>query len=416
MHSVAGPMSGVGASRRLRIMSVAGPWLVTAVLFVAVIVTGAEALAPGPMDLATLAFLYVSGSWGLVLATVGALIAFRRPENRIGRLLQISGLLIASCFLGFTVAADPSASPGPADPVAGIAGWWASTTIFLAIFLAFPVLGILYPDGRLPGRRWRLPILILVLVQLATGLMYAVKAGPVGSDLPDNPFGLVDVPPGIRDALESLAMLSLVVGMGFAIVAIAIRWRRGNLVERSQLKWLFAALVVAGITVPLTSAASQGGPPSVVATLGVGSALLIPIAVGIAILRYRLYDIDRLVSRTVSWAVVTGVLVAVFAGVVVALQAALAGATQGETLAVAASTLVAFALFQPVRRRVQSAVDHRFDRARYDAQRTVDAFAEHLRNEVDLATLRTALIATADDAVRPVSTTVWLRGGPEAST
>jgi len=111
--------------------------------------------------------------------------------------------------------------------------------------------------------------------------------------------------------------------------------------------------------------------------------------------------------------VVTGMLVAVFVGAVVTLQAILAGVTQGQTLAVAGSTLVAFALFQPLRRRVQSAVDRRFDRARYDAQRTVDAFAEELRNEVDLARLQAALVATAVDAVRPISATVWLRAGVE---
>jgi hypothetical protein len=258
--------------------------------------------------------------------------------------------------------------------------------------------------------------LIVTVAQVAVAALYALASGPLGPDLPDNPFGLIAVSTEVRDAAVLVGALALIVAMALAVVAIAVRWRRGSHVERSQLKWLFAALIVAGLLFPLTFGGSAVDAPSVLTNLSVGSDLLIPVAIGIAILRYRLYDIDRLVSRTVSWAVVTGVLVAVFAGVVVALQAALAGATQGETLAVAASTLVAFALFQPVRRRVQSAVDHRFDRARYDAQRTVDAFAEHLRNEVDLATLRTALIATADDAVRPVSTTVWLRGGPEAST
>ncbi|MEO6208199.1 MAG: hypothetical protein ABIP77_09630, partial [Candidatus Limnocylindrales bacterium] len=139
--------------------------------------------------------------------------------------------------------------------------------------------------------------------------------------------------------------------------------------------------------------------------------LAMPLAMGIAVLKYRLYEIDRLISRTIGWALVTGALVAVFAGGVLALQALLAGFTQGQTLAVAASTLVAFALFQPVRRRVQTAVDRRFDRSRYDGERTAAAFAEQLRNEVDLARLRVALLATADDAVRPVSATVWLRAG-----
>ena len=338
------------------------------------------------------------------------MIAFRRPENRIGRLLQISGPLVISVFLGYIVAADRTISFGMNDTIGAIAGWWASTTLFLAIYLAFPLVGILFPDGRLPGPRWRLPILVLTLVQVAVAAVYAVAAGPVELDLPDNPFGLVAFPPEVKNAVGLLGTLALVLAMAFAVVAIAVRWRRGSRVERSQLKWLFAALVVAGILFPLTfGASSRDEPPSIWPTLGVGSALLIPISIGIAILRYRLYEIDRLISRTVSWAVITGVLVVAFAGAVVALQAALAGFTQGQTLAVAASTLAAFALFQPLRRRVQAAVDRRFDRTRYDGQLTADAFAERLRNVVDVATLRAALVETVDQSVHPFESAVWLR-------
>ncbi|MEX1170741.1 MAG: hypothetical protein WEE50_11420 [Chloroflexota bacterium] len=395
-------------------LSIAGPWLVAVGLFVALIATGAVAASSDPLiDLPTLTFLVVVGLWGLVQASVGALIAWRRPENRIGRLLQASGALVLSVFVGFIAAAARTTAIGPGDPVGGIAGWWASTTIFFAIYLAFPLVGILYPDGRLPSPRWRFPVGIVTTALLAVSPVYAVAIGPLGTDLPDNPFGLIAVSTEVRELAGLVGTLALIVAMALAVVAIAVRWHRGSHVERSQLKWLFAALVVAGMLFPLTGSAVEA--PSVLTNLSVGSALLIPVAIGIAILRYRLYEIDRLISRTIGWAVVTGVLVTVFAGAVVALQGVLDGVTQGQTLAVAASTLVAFALFQPVRRRVQSLVDRRFDRARYDAQRTVDAFAEHLRNEVDLATLRTALVATADDAIRPVSTTVWLRTGAEAA-
>ena len=135
----------------------------------------------------------------------------------------------------------------------------------------------------------------------------------------------------------------------------------------------------------------------------------VPIAIGIAVLRYKLYEIDRLVSRTIGWALVTGVLVAIFAVGVLALQALLAGFTQGQTLAVAASTLTAFALFQPVRRRVQTAVDRRFDRARYDGERTAAAFADRLREQVDLVSLSGDITGTVDTALRPTSIGVWLR-------
>jgi hypothetical protein len=128
------------------------------------------------------------------------------------------------------------------------------------------------------------------------------------------------------------------------------------------------------------------------------------------VLRYRLYEIDRVISRSVSWGIVTGILVLTFAGLVIGLQALLDGFTQRETLAVAASTLVAFALFQPVRRRVQRSVDRRFDRARYDAERTAQGFASRLRAEVDLDTLARELEATASQAVRPTRAAIWLAG------
>jgi len=136
-----------------------------------------------------------------------------------------------------------------------------------------------------------------------------------------------------------------------------------------------------------------------------------PIAIGIAILRYRLYEIDRIVSRTISWALVTGLLAGVLLVGVAAIQALLAPLTQENTIAVAASTLAVAALFQPVRRRVQRAVDRRFHRSRYDAERTLHAFAGHLRDEVDLARLNDAVVVTANDAVRPSSSGLWLREG-----
>ena len=134
-----------------------------------------------------------------------------------------------------------------------------------------------------------------------------------------------------------------------------------------------------------------------------------PVSVGIAVTRHRLYEIDRLLSRTIGWALVTGLLVGVFGATVVGLQALLSDVTQGQTLAVAASTLIAFALFQPVRRRVQSAVDRRFDRSRYDGERTAAAFAERLRDEIDLASLESDIGTTVAAALRPTSTGVWIR-------
>jgi len=401
--------SDPAAVSQMKVASIAAPWLLAVGLYVALISTGL-----GVMDAPTLAFMVVIGAWGVAQATVGALIAFRRPDNRIGRVLQVSGPLVVSVFLGYALAAVRPFTHGPDDPLGAVAGWWASTTIFLAIYLAFPLIGILFPDGRLPGPRWRLPILIITAIEVGVSAMFSLAAGPLSPGLPDNPFGFVAISAEARAGAGAVGPIALVAGMGLAVAGIAIRWRRGNHQERSQLKWLFAALLVAGIAFPLTFGsrfedATTAGP-EVLTTLGVSTVILIPVAIGIAVLRYRLYEIDRIVSRTIAWAAVTGVLVVVFASVVIALQAALAQVTQGETLAVAGSTLVAAALFQPVRRRVQAAVDRRFDRARYDRQRTVDAFAEHLRNQIDLARLGGAVLATADEAVRPAAAGLWLRG------
>ncbi len=193
---------------------------------------------------------------------------------------------------------------------------------------------------------------------------------------------------------------------------IACRRRRAvpavEHVERQQIKW-FAAAAARGSVAPRLHGIREPDRTRLTCSPPVVVIPLVPIAIGVAILRYRLYEIDRIVSRTIGWAIVTGLLVAVFAGLVVALQALLAPVTNENTLAVAASTLVAFALFQPLRRRVQRAVDRRFDRARYDGQRTVDAFAERLRGSRDLTTVDEALLATVASAMQPQSATVWLR-------
>jgi hypothetical protein len=237
-----------------------------------------------------------------------------------------------------------------------------------------------------------------------------MRPGPLGGSLADNPLGVrgFSGSEAFWALGEILAAAALPFALVLALAAVIVRVRRSGEVERAQLKWFVAAYLATGAV--LTISFADGTTQTIVDLLAPWSLSLPPIAVGIAILRYRLFEIDRIISRTIGWAVVTGTLLAVFGGAVLGLQALLSDVTHGQTLAVAASTLVAFAIFQPVRHRVQSAVDRRFDRARYDGQRTVDAFAEHLRNEVDLARLSGAVLVTADEAVRPVAAGLWLRG------
>ncbi len=193
------------------------------------------------------------------------------------------------------------------------------------------------------------------------------------------------------------------------VVSLFLRYAASTGLERLQYRWFLAAIVVVVVATAswvILTFAFQAYPAAVLAAFVYTA---IPIAVTIAVLRYRLFEIDRIVSRTIGWAVITTLLTGVFVAVVVGLQTILTTFTSGNTLAVAASTLIVFGLFQPVRRRVQAAVDRRFDRARVDAERTVEALAGRLRDDVDLDAVRAEVIDAVDSALRPTTSGMWLR-------
>jgi len=249
---------------------------------------------------------------------------------------------------------------------------------------------------------------------VTVGLSYLQSMFAVG-ELTDIAPGLIN-PLGIAGAeawlelsglVTSLLAISLITA---SFAAVIVRYRRGDATERQQIK-LVAAAVALEIVLFFASFVQTEAPGAVdiVGDLGNLGMILIPIAIGIAVLRYRLYDIDRIISRTLSWALVTGLLVAAFAGLVIGLTAVLGSLAGGSTFAVAGSTLVVFALFQPLRRRIQVAVDRRFDRARYDARRTADAFAERLRNDVDLASVQGDLLGVVVGSLQPATVAVWTR-------
>ena len=381
-------------------------WFVIAVMLV---LSGAcLVVIPTTTKMPALVFL-VFTAMTTSLSIVGALIVARQPRNAVGWILWVAGVTtfvsdITSVYANFAVTPDGATLPG-ATFVAWLApiGFFPS---FIAILIFVP---LLFPDGRYLSRRWRwvgafgAAVVGLVLA----GIMFT--PGPL-EEYPTivNPVGLAPIA-GLQPLLLAASTWGFVIAAPLAIASAFVRFRRGSALERTQLRWFGAA---AGLTVAVLVVSFAPGAQGDAAALawlgGIIGLTLIPVAIGVAILRYRLYEIDRLISRTIGWAMVTGVLVGVFAALVVALETVFAPITKENTLAVAASTLVAFALFQPLRRRVQRAVDRRFDRARYDGQRTVDVFAEGLRSEVDLATLRTSLATTADEAVRPVSAAVWL--------
>jgi hypothetical protein len=352
-------------------------------------------------------FAFPLAAMALLTGSVGLLIRLRRPDNRIGRLMMLGPLLMLSGFAGYAVGAYRAEAVGATDLLGGLAAAWGGAAVLPGIFMTYPAVVILFPGGHLPSRRWR-PAMALVLVALVVGSILTLVTPTSGGVLPANPLAFPGLSAELNGMATGMSTLALVASVLLAVVAVVVRFRRAVGVERQQLKWLVASVALAGILFPV-SFLTEIGPAGLIDVASVAAVALIPGAIGVAILRYRLYEIDRLVSRTVAWALVTGILVTVFVLLVVGLQAALTGFTQGQTLAVAASTLVAFALFQPVRRRVQSAVDRRFDRARYDGERTATAFSVRLQQRIDLNAVESDLTDTVSLALRPSYTGVWIR-------
>ena len=351
-------------------------------------------------------------------AGIGALLAIRRPRSPIGWILIGLGwsfvLLTATVRATAEQFADATVD-GPSAALAIAQGGGGPTA-----FLLFAVIAMIFPSGRLPAGRWG----ILGRVALGVGLLLAM-AGYVmptisvhlaghGAYTPvRNPIPLLPDLSLWRLVTADTSIVPVMLVMVGAAASVIVRVRRAQGTERQQLRWFATSLgcVVLGVGAGFVIASvvpgsAQSGLAWIPAILAFAS---VPTAVGVAVLRYRLYDIDRIVSRTLAYAIVTAILAIVFAAVIVGLQALFANVTGTNTLAVAASTLVVAALFQPLRQRIQSVVDHRFNRARYDAEQTVAEFAARLRDEVDIATVTTDLRATVLRAVKPSSLGLWIR-------
>jgi hypothetical protein len=354
----------------------------------------------------------------LTYGGIGGYLVIRRPANPIGWLLLLIGLGLELGTVRVVVPA--SGVLVPTDLVTAIAIWGSGCGWSLA-FLGILCLSLTFPEGRLPigmaGRLSKLAIAAMVILVVAVAFNPLVNVIPVDDSFDFFAANPVAIAPdaffwSLVPATDVLHTTMLVL-VGLGIVAVLFRARRATGLVRLQYRWLLAALVLIVISTAAWAVATftQGmdafGLAFIPVLLGYAA---VPAAIAVAVLRYRLYELDRIISRTLSWGVVTAVLVVVFAGLVVGLQALLADATQGQTLAVAASTLAAFALFQPVRRRVQRAVDRRFDRARYDSELTAAAFAERLRTEVDLETVAGDLTGSVDRALRPTTLGIWLKG------
>ena len=340
--------------------------------------------------------------------TVGFILSLRVPDNRVGTLQYVGGLLLASVLVAWMATVLLEASSGPSDVLAGLTALWGYVMLPIAIVLAFTAIGVYFPDGHLPGPHWRIPIAALVGALVLSSVITSLTPFPIAGNLALNPIAKAGMPVVLSGLASALTGVALIGSFIAATTATILRWRRSQGIERAQMKWFAGGFTIAMTLFTVSWGSDIGG--NVIDTLSVMGMSLIPIAIGIAVLRYRLYEIDRIISRTIGWAIVTGLLVAVFGAGLLGLQALLAGVTQGQTLAVAASTLVAFALFQPLRRLVQRMVDRRFDRARYDGERIAATFAEQLRHEVDLGHVSAGLVAAAHATVRPETASIWLRG------
>jgi hypothetical protein len=334
--------------------------------------------------------------WGLsstVTTAIGALILWRRPGHAMGRLLAAVGLLFAtSAAISLIVTAvDPLAMRFPKITPAFIVVAEVMSTVSVVAGSLFVI--VRFPSGR---RTSRLGLVIEGLIVVAIG-------------------GLVvsEVVPSVSATIQEVASIPLFAAYPLAAVDVALRYRGAPPVERVQFRWLIAAASVTGVLVVLLMV--LGDQIDWLWGAWILSTMLPTAAVGVAVLRYRLYDIDRLISRSITYGAVSLVLFAIFFATNILLQNAISPLVDGNVIATAVSTLLVASLFQPVRRRIQRVVDRRFHRARYDADRTVDAFAGRLRDSVDLPRLVGDLRQTASTTVEPSSSTVWLRPGAGAS-
>jgi hypothetical protein len=358
-------------------------------------------------------------------AVVGLVLAVRRPDHAIGWLFVGMGLVAAVQAFAFEYAVRALVTAPGSLPAAAWMAWLATWT-FLLNLPALALLLLLFPDGRVPSPRWRVVPWLLGVAIAGVTVWVMLQPGPLDLSVVkiDNPARIAALDDPAIHAVgvvpNILTFLTLFVGSVACALAPFVRRRRAGPIERQQLKWL--AFVAGGsglagatglllISFASSAATIVGGLLLVVALVGV--AVGIPVAVGLAILRYRLYDIDRVINRTLVYGLLTAVLGLGYAGVVLVLGQVFGGVGGNPPRwAVAGATLAMAALFQPLRRRIQRAVDQRFNRRRYDTARTIQAYSARLRDQVDLDTLTGELLAVVDQTMQPTQASVWLRDNP----
>jgi hypothetical protein len=343
----------------------------------------------------------------VAFAVVGALVASRQPRNRVGWLLLAAGLCMAVTSLGgsyarYSLVTAPGSLPG------GLYAAWVQATLFGMVAILAIFLPLYFPTGRLLSPRWR-PILWAGVGYLLFAVLGNVlQPGPLewlpGAAAARNPVLYLPAAKPLLDVILALSAPCFLVGVGGAVAALVVRFRRSRGIERQQLKWFTYAAALAPLP-PLAYELARGVWPVLFAVI----LPLVPISIGIAILRYRLYEIDRIINRTLVYGLLTALLgLGYVAGSLVFVLVAGAG-TDPPSWLVAAATLAAAAVFRPARRRIQAVVDRRFNRRKYDAAKTIEAFTTRLREQVDLDTLSVELLTVVDQTMQPTTASLWLR-------
>jgi hypothetical protein len=367
---------------------------------------------------------------GGAFPTVGAVIVAHQPRNRIGWLCCTVGLLVGPAFFAqdyawYALVHRPGSLPG------GLAmAWLSQWPLLVAFALMVTFLLLLFPDGRLVSPRWRIVAWAAAAELAGLWIGIAFAPGPLGAgglETVSNPLGVQwpGPPPRLLAAIVAKAFELLIHLSALLILlsaaSMVVRFRRARGVERQQLKW-FTYAPLAAVLVWLVSSipALMSEAPTVVVILrvyvvGAIISVGIPLAIGIAVLRYRLYDIDRLINRTLVYGLLTALLGLVYAGAVLVLGQVFGGVGgDPPSWAVAGATLAVAALFQPARRRIQAVVDRRFNRRKYNAARTIETFSVRLRDEVDLDALAAELLAVVDQTMQPTTASLWLRQSVKA--
>jgi hypothetical protein len=346
----------------------------------------------------------------LAFPTVGALVASRRPGNPIGWILSGIGLLLGIAAFAneygiYALLTEPGSLP------AGETMAWLGSWLFIApLILSGTLLFLLFPDGRLASRRWRVVLWISMaaLVLALLGEMF-VPEELQDFDSVKNPYHAEGTFADVLEVTSNIAFIAMFASIFASAASLVLRFRRSTGLERQQLKWVASSaglLAAAFASGPIalwyvSDTAYEVALPLAIAT--------IPVSAGIAILRYRLYEIDRIVNRAVVYAAVTALLVGAYFGIVLGLQEVFSSFGGGSDLAIAISTLAVAALFRPLRARVQRTVDRRFYRGRYDAQRTLEDFSARLRDEIDIQALQGELTAVVRRTLEPSQVSLWLR-------